>query len=216
MTGLAERPRTLYVFGAGGQGREAVWFARSRWGAGLAVVTVVDDRKYLVPDDGSVVLLDDVDARDGDQWLAAVGDVPLRRRASLALAATGVPGAQVVHAGVDLGAVEHLGRNVIVAAGAVLSVGTRIADHAHVNVGATVSHDVIVGEYATLSPGVHVAGWVDIRPGAFLGTGASVINGSPGKRLVIGEDAVVAAGACVLDHVEPGSLYAGVPARRKR
>ncbi|OLP56955.1 hypothetical protein BJM39_02815 [Salmonella enterica subsp. enterica serovar Javiana] len=125
-------------------------------------------------------------------------------------------GAQVVHDSVDLSAVGHLGRDVIIGAGSVMSVGTRIADHVHVNVGVTLSHDVLVGEYATLSPGVHVAGWVDIRPRAFIGTGASIINGSPGERLVIGEDAVVAAGACVLGSVEPASLYAGVPARRKR
>jgi sugar O-acyltransferase (sialic acid O-acetyltransferase NeuD family) len=204
------------VFGAGGQGREAVWFARSRWGADLDVVTVVDDEQFLPTGDDTVALLDRLRPQPGDQWVAAVGDVPLRRRAAEALSATGMTGAQVVHETVDLSAVEHLGRDVIVSAGAVLSVGTHIADHVHVNVGVTVSHDVLIGEYATLSPGVHVAGWVDIRPGAFIGTGASIINGSPGERLVIGAEAVVAAGACVLGSVEPGSLYAGVPARRKR
>jgi sugar O-acyltransferase (sialic acid O-acetyltransferase NeuD family) len=217
VSGLGNRPRMLLVFGAGGQAREAAWFARTRWGCDLDVRFVVDEARFL-PDDPAlgVGLLADVQPEEGGQWVAAVGDISTRRRAVQYLAATGMPAAQVVHTSVDLSAVEHLGTDVIISAGAVLSVGVVIQDHVHINVGTTVSHDVVVGAYATLSPGVSVAGWVDIQPGAFLGTGARIINGTPGRRLVIGEEAVVAAGACVLGPIEPGSMYAGVPARRKR
>jgi sugar O-acyltransferase (sialic acid O-acetyltransferase NeuD family) len=209
-------PRVLHVFGAGGQGREAAWFARACWGDDVTVRFVVDDERFVPPGSRDTVLVSDLRPEDGDVWVAAVGDVAVRRRAVEALTATGMPPARVVHPSVDLGAVEHLGRDVIVGPGAVLSVGVVVHDHVHVNVGATVSHDVVLGEYATLSPGVHVAGWVDVRPGAFLGTGATVINGSPDQRLVIGERAVVAAGACVVSDIEPDSMYAGVPARRRR
>jgi sugar O-acyltransferase (sialic acid O-acetyltransferase NeuD family) len=212
-----DTPRVLYVFGAGGQGREAAWFARCRWSDSLQVRFVVDDPRFL-PADGApeVTLLENVRPHDGDRWVAAVGDIAGRRKAVHSLAATGMAPAQVVHPSVDLSGVERLGTDVVVGPGVVLSVGVVVHDHVHVNVGTTVSHDAILGQYATLSPGVHVAGWVDIRPGAFLGTGASVVNGSPGRRLVIGEGAVVAAGAVVLDDVPAGSMYAGVPARRKR
>lgn len=211
------RPRVLYVYGAGGQGREAAWFARARWGDDLDVRFVVDDPRHL-PDDPSIdaVLLSSVVGRAGDRWVAAVGDIATRRRAVDALTATTIPPGRVVHPSVDLSGVAHLGDNVIVSAGAVLSVGVVVHDHVHVNVGTTVSHDVVLGEYATLSPGVTVAGWVEVRPGAFIGAGATIINGSPGDRLVIGEAATVAAGACVLGSIEEGSMYAGVPARRKR
>ncbi|MGN6299914.1 MAG: hypothetical protein ACTHN8_02355 [Angustibacter sp.] len=214
-----ERPRVLYVFGAGGQGREAAWFARARWGADLDVRYVVDDPAFLPEPPLRAVLADDLDLHEGDQWVAAVGDIHLRRKAvevmTRAAGRTAQP-ARVVHPSVDLDAVAHLGADVVVGAGAVLSADVVVHDHVHVNVGTTISHDVVLGEYATVSPGVHVAGWVDVRPGAFLGVGASVINGSPSAPLVIGADAVVAAGACVVSSVEPGSLYAGVPAVRKR
>ncbi|MDF2146607.1 acetyltransferase [Knoellia sp. p5-6-4] len=216
MTHRDKAPRVLHVFGAGGQGREAAWFARARWGEDLEVRFVVDDPRFVPADRADVGLVRDIRPTAGHRWVAAVGDVAARRRATEALGATGMPATRVVHPGVDLSGVEHLGADVIVGAGAVLSVGVSVHDHVHVNVGATVSHDVVLGEYATLSPGVHVAGWVDIRPGAVLGIGATVVNGSPGRRLVIGEGAVVAAGACVLGDVEPGTMYAGVPARRKR
>jgi sugar O-acyltransferase (sialic acid O-acetyltransferase NeuD family) len=177
---------------------------------------LVDDPQFLGSDPTLPVgLTSEVRPKDGDHWVAAVGDVRMRRRAVELLARTGMPATSVVHPSVDLGAVRHLGNDVIVGAGAVLSVDVVVHDHVHVNVGVTVSHDVVLGEYVTLSPGVHVAGWVDIRQGAFLGTGTTVINGAPGHRLVIGEDAVIAAGACVLGPVERGAMYAGVPARRK-
>lgn len=217
MSTIGDSPRVLYVFGAGGQGREAAWFARARWGDSLQVRFVVDDPRFLpIGGAADVMLLEDVHPADGDRWVAAVGDVKGRRRAVDSLMATGMAPAQVVHPNVDLSGVERLGTDVVVGPGVVLSVGVVVHDHVHVNVGTTVSHDVILGQYATLSPGVHVAGWVDIRPGAFFGTGATVVNGSPGRRLVIGEGAVVAAGACILGDVPAGSMYAGVPARRKR
>ncbi|KRE43728.1 acetyltransferase [Knoellia sp. Soil729] len=217
MTVAPESPRHLYIFGAGGQGREAAWFARAAWGVELSLTFVVDEARYLPAGGGvSAVVLDDLRPRDGDRWVTAVGSVPARRRAQAALAATGMAAAQVVHPSVDLSALAHLGDDVIVAAGAVLSVGVVVEDHVHVNVGSTVSHDCVLREYATLSPGVHVAGWVEVGEEAFLGTGASVINGSPDRRLVLGARSVVAAGACVLADVAADAMYAGVPAQRRR
>ena len=91
-----------------------------------------------------------------------------------------------------------------------------IGAHAHINIGCTVSHDVAIGEFSTLSPGVHVSGHVQIGRDVFIGTGASIINGRAGNPLVIGDGAVVAAGACVTQPVEAGALVAGVPAIRKQ
>jgi sugar O-acyltransferase (sialic acid O-acetyltransferase NeuD family) len=217
VTVAPEPPRHLYIFGAGGQGREAAWFARAAWGSELPLTFVVDEARYLPSDSGvNAVVLDDLQPRDGDRWVTAVGSVPARRRAQAALSATGMPPAQVVHPSVDLSAVSRLGDDVIVSAGAVLSVGVVVEDHVHVNVASTVSHDTLLREYATLSPGVHIAGWVDVGEEVLLGTGACVINGSPERRLVLGARSVVAAGACVVTDVVADAMYAGVPAQRKR
>ncbi|MEO5981761.1 MAG: hypothetical protein ABIQ13_05540 [Pedococcus sp.] len=217
MTTVGDPPGRLHIFGAGGQGREAAWFARARWGTALAVSFVVDDRRHIPADNPlGVQLVSDLRPEPDDQWVAAVGDISTRRRAVEVLGPTGLQPARVVHPSVDLSGVQHLGTDVIIGPGVVLSVGVVVHDHAHINVGSTLSHDVVVGEFATISPGVTVAGWVHIRPGAFLGTGAKILNGSPGEPLVIGAGAVVAAGACVLGSIEPLSMYAGVPARRKR
>ena len=68
-------------------------------------------------------------------------------------------------------------------------------------------------QFANINPGVHVNGWVVIGARATIGTGASIINGSRGRPLVIGDDAIVGMGACVIRPVAAGTTVVGVPAR---
>jgi len=82
-----------------------------------------------------------------------------------------------------------------------------------VNLDCTIGHDVVIGDYATLAPGVHISGWVRLERASYLGTGATIINGLEAQPLVIGEGAVVGAGACVTKSVLPGTTVVGVPAR---
>ena len=46
-----------------------------------------------------------------------------------------------------------------------------------------------------------------------MGTGAVIINGTEEAPLVIGDDAVIGAGAVVTKSVPPGVTVVGVPAR---
>jgi acetyltransferase-like isoleucine patch superfamily enzyme len=68
-------------------------------------------------------------------------------------------------------------------------------------------------DYATLAAGVMVSGRVRIGAGAYIGTNASIINGEADAPLVIGEDAVVGASACVTRSVAAGTTVVGVPAK---
>lgn len=85
-----------------------------------------------------------------------------------------------------------------------------------INLSCTISHDVSIGDYSVLSPGVNVAGHVHIGREVFVGTNVCFINGNANKPLVIGDGAVIAAGACVTRDVPAGAMVAGVPAERKR
>lgn len=109
-----------------------------------------------------------------------------------------------------------VGPGSVVCAGSVLTCDIAIGSHVHINAGCLVHHDARIGDFATLSPGVRVAGHVEIGAHAFIGVGATIINGRPGQPMRIGEGAVVAAGAVVTREVAAGMTVAGVPGVVKR
>lgn len=208
----------LYIFGAGGFGRELAWLADQAWGEAIEIVLLVDDVAYLSgPINGiAVQLVQDVVGSVGDAFVVAVGNAALRRRAAAACAQVGLRPAVLVHPRVEASRFVTLGAGSVVCAGSVLTTNIRFGDHVHVNLDCTIGHDVEVGSFSTLSPGVHVSGNVHIGQDVFIGTGASIINGNASAPLVIGDGAVIAAGACVIRSVDAGALMAGVPAMRKR
>lgn len=208
----------LLIFGAGGFGREVAWLARQALGASVTIEFVVDRPEYL---SGAVSglpvrLLSDCVASPRQRYVVALGDPIQRQRVVAACDALGLLATRLVHPRVEASDSVALGEGSVICAGSILTVDIDIRAHVQVNLGCTLGHDVVVGSYSTLAPGVHVSGNVLIGNAAYIGTGASIINGSVDHPLTIGDGAVVAAGACVTRSVEPGAMVAGVPAVRKR
>lgn len=210
--------RTLYIFGAGGAGREVAWLAAQSWGESVKSIFLVDRPEFIcAPVNGiPVQMLSDVSASTDVRFVIAVGDSTLRRRAASACMEIGLRPVTLVHPRVEASRSVRLGEGVVVCAGSILTTNVVVEQHTHINVACTISHDVSIGEFTTLSPGVHVAGHVTIGRNVFVGTGANIINGREGARLAIGDGAVIAAGACVTKSVDPEALMTGVPATRRR
>ena len=208
----------LYIFGAGGFGREIAWLAAQAWGMEIELIFLVDNPAYVKePVHGVPVrLVGDVAGGSSDRFVVAVGDAGLRRKAATACTGVGLRPATLVHPRVEASSFVSLGVGTVVCAGSILTTDVTLGEHVHVNLDCTIGHDVRIGDFSTLSPGVHVSGHVQIGRDVFIGTGANIINGSAGSPLVIGDGAVIAAGACVTKSVEVGALMAGVPAIRKR
>lgn len=175
---------------------------------------MVDSREYLSgPVNGIAVhYLDDIRVRPCDRYIVAIGDPASRKAIDRRLLDAGFQPMSLLHPSTIMSSFVSIGVGSVVCAGCILTTNIEIGEHVHINLGCTVGHDARIGAYSTLSPGVHVSGNVSIGTGVFVGTGAVLINGSSDQPLVIGDNAVIAAAACVTRDVPPRTMVAGVPA----
>lgn len=82
----------------------------------------------------------------------------------------------------------------------------------HANLYSYVAHDCTIGDYVTFAPAVKCNGNIVIEDHVYVGTGAIIKQGKPGRPLVIGKGAIVGAGAVVTKNVPAGMTVFGNPA----
>lgn len=209
--------KALFIAGAGGHAREIACLAQECLPSNPEIVHLVTDQRYLIESLNGlpVRLVDTARASPEAGYVAAVGDVNLREKLASICESIGLRPITLIHSSVSAYPLVTIGEGSVICAGSILTTNIEIDRHVHINLGCLISHDVRIGDFSTLSPGCRVAGNVHIGAKVFVGTGAVIINGSPDKPLIIGDGAVVAAGACVISDVEPRTMVAGVPAKRK-
>lgn len=138
----------------------------------------------------------------------AIGDNGTRRAFAEQLEEAGLELINAIHPSANLAHNVSLGRNVVIAAGAVVCTHCQIGDSAILNTGCIVDHESLIGTAVHICPGARLAGRVTVEAGAFIGIGATVI-----QNVRIGYEAVVGAGAVVIRDVPPLTTVVGVPAR---
>jgi sugar O-acyltransferase (sialic acid O-acetyltransferase NeuD family) len=207
---------SLVVYGAGGFAREVAWLAESCPDVGPVVAMIDDDPARH----GSVVngvpvfgLAAARAAFPAARMTIAIGSPRHRETMAERAAKAGFAFASLVHPRVECSRWIEFGEGVVICAGNILTTNIRIGRQVQINLACTVGHDVVLGDFVTLAPGVNLSGRVHIGARAYIGTNASIINGESDKPLVIGDDAVVGAAACVTRDVAPGTTVVGVPAK---
>jgi sugar O-acyltransferase (sialic acid O-acetyltransferase NeuD family) len=117
----------------------------------------------------------------------------------------------LVHPTAYVSPLATFGRGVFVGANSAIASGATLGEHVFVNRGATIGHDTTIGAFSRIQPGSNLGGLSRLGRGVTVGIGATLL-----ERLVIGDNAVIAAGAAVLDDVPENALVAGVPAKFKK
>jgi len=210
------KPQLIAIYGAGGFAREVAWLAQSCEGM-YEVACFIDDNVALhgkLLNDIPIMGLDAARQQFPKATVVAGIGSPKTRQAVMEQAArAGLDFAVLIHSRVERSKWIEIGPGAVICAGNILTTNISLGCHVQINLGCTVGHDVRIGDYTTLSPGVHVSGWVWIGKRVFVGTGAVIVNGTHDAPIVIGDDAIVGAGACVTKSVPASATVVGVPAR---
>ena len=202
------------VYGGGGFGREVAWLAQE-CGQDVACFIEDDEAKQGTSLNG-IPVLSMVEARRRFPMARAVSGVgnPKTREIVMAKAAeAGFGFSTLVHPRVERSRWLTIGEGAVICAGNILTANITLGRHVQINLGCTVGHDVVMEDFATLAPGVHVSGCVSLGRRVYVGTGAVFCHGRRSDRLVVGDDALIGAGAVVTMSVPAGVTVVGVPAR---
>lgn len=125
-----------------------------------------------------------------------------------------------VNARIEPGAIirekVEIGDNAVIMMGAIINIGAIIGEGTMIDMGAVLGGRAIVGAHCHVGAGTVLAGVVEpasatpvvIEDNVMLGANAVVIEG-----VRVGEGAVVAAGAVVIEDVPAGAVVAGCPAK---
>ncbi len=210
----------LVIYGASGFAREVAWLAQSckkNEEPLYAVAGFVDDKPEAQGAElNGIPVMSLTEARQcfpEAHMVVGVGHPGTRQRLVEKAAAEGFSFATLIHPRVEMSEWVSVGEGSVICAGNILTVNINLSKQVQINLDCTIGHDVEMGEYTTLTPGVHVSGWVHFGKRVYVGTGAVIINGTKDAPLVIGDDAVIASGACVIKSVPTGATVAGVPAK---
>ena len=207
------------VYGAGGFGREVMPLVRAQ----LATATCragklvfIDDGKMAETANGHPVFTyGEFLNYPADKRFAVVtiAESTIRQQLSERLLADGVELYDVRAGNVIMDQVE-MGVGSVLCPFVTLTSNIAIGRCFHANIYSYVAHDCRIGDYVTFAPAVRCNGNIVIEDHAYIGTGAILRQGKPGKPLVIGRGAVVGMGAVVTKDVPPGVTVVGNPARQ--
>ena len=207
------------IFGASGFGREVLPVARQQ----LQHTETQPWDIVFVDDNPSVPLLNGHKVMTYTEWLSmpstsrhiclAIANSLVRERLVARCTEDGVDFFDVKAANVVVMDDVRIGPGAVLSPFVTLTSNVRIGQQFHANIYSYVAHDCVIGDFVTFAPGVHCNGNVVVEDHAYIGTGAILRQGQPGKPLTIGRGAVVGMGAVVTKNVAPGTTVVGNPAR---
>jgi len=212
-------PDIFAVYGASGCGRGVMPVAEQqlrRQGVPSERLVFVDDQPLSAVVNGRRVLTYReflACAAGRHHVVLAIADGRLRETLAQRCRNDGVEFWSVCAANVVVMDDVDFGEGAILSPFVTLTSNIRIGRHFHANLYSYVEHDCVIGDFVTLAPGAKCNGNVVVEDHAYIGSGAVLKQGRPGRPLLIGRAAVIGMGAVVTKDVPPGTTVVGNPAK---
>lgn len=200
--------RDLFIVGAGGFGREAIWTVeRINKAAGENLWNIIgyadDDSKWKAGDNfEGYPILGTVEQASHDNpgasVFVAIGNNA--KRADIYRRLRGHDFPAFIDPSAQVSPTTDFKHGTLIAAGAVVQVGSEIGKFALIGSNCVIGHDAVVGDFVNVGAGTVVAGGVKV--------GASVsffANCATMPWISIGEGATIKCGARVLEDVPAGA-----------
>lgn len=213
------KTKQIAIYGAGGFAREIAWLVQTisdlteKYHAVCFIDDNEDNQGQIINGIPVIGLLQAQEKFPKASVVGGIGSPKTRQILMEKAGSTGFSFETLVHPRVERSQCIEIGEGTVICAGNILTTNIKIGRHVQINLDCTVGHDVIMDDFTTLSPGVHVSGWVHFGKRVYVGTGAVFINGTSEAPLVIGDDAIIGAGACVTKTIPAGETWGGVPAK---
>lgn len=210
------KKREILVYGAGGFGREVAWLIEC-CKTNFELLGFIDDtyKQYERSiNDVMVFGLDEAFRRfPSSKIVAAVGDPCDREMIVTKAQNKNFLFERIIHPKTEMSKWIEIGDGTIICSGNILTTNIVIGKYVHINLNCTIGHNVNIGNFNTIAPGVHISGWVTTGKRVYIGTGAVIVNGKKDKPIIIEDDVVIGAGACVTKSLPSKNTYVGIPAK---
>jgi len=209
---------TFGIVGSGGFAREVLPVAARMLVASPDVgdheLVFVDRRPGPAVNGRRVLSFDEFLQLEGDKrYCVGIGDGAIRRRVDREFSDAGIEPFSIVSPDASILDANICGGGLVLCPFAMITSNVQLGRHVQINLYAYVAHDCVVGDFVTFAPGAKCNGRVVIEDDVYVGAGAIIRNGEPGRPLTIGRGAVVGMGAVVTRSVPPGVTVVGNPAR---
>lgn len=206
------------VYGASGFGREVMPLVRhelEKEANSIKIVFIDDNTELTEMNSCPVVTYERFLAEEASEKLVtvAIANSEIRQKIFLKLTDDGVSIFDVKAPNVVVMDEVKLGEGSVLTPFVTLTSNIQIGVGFQANIYSYVGHDCIIGDFVTFAPAVKCNGNVEIGDHAYIGTGAIIKQGRPGKPLKIGAGAVIGMGAVVMKNVPPGVTVLGNPAK---
>ena len=205
--------KKIYIVGAGGLGREVLWWikdinkAEPTW----EIAGFLDDNPHALDDcecDYKVVgSIRDFIPKEDEEFALAVASPGLKKEIVEKLKSKGAKFATIIHPTALLSEFAHYGEGLIMFPYSKLSVDSTVGDYVTI-LSSPIGHDTIIGDYSVISGNCNIIRNVVIGNGVFLAAGVCIA-----QDIHVGDDAYIGLGSVVLNDVKPGTKVFGNPAR---